>query len=160
VRQSGRHRAGKSGPRLARKIAASFRAWAHLPFSSRRDAIHGDMGNDYGRRRWFWRLQQRRDRRDSNVDSHSQRIGVKIVRHDRNHDPPSPVQRMSFSMRGHGRGLSPRAIADGKYHRGRLVWVTPLRHSPREKGFKEETFALRHPGGILGRQILLRASRT
>jgi arabinose-5-phosphate isomerase len=85
------------------------------------------------------------------------RIGVKLVAMTGNHD--STLSRaadiaLDVGVREEAcpLGLSPTASTTAALALGDAIAVVLLER----KGFKEEDFALRHPGGILGRKLLLR----
>jgi arabinose-5-phosphate isomerase len=85
------------------------------------------------------------------------RIGVRLIAMTGNHDSTlshaaDVVLDAGVTEEACPLGLSPTASTTAALALGDALAVILLER----KGFKEEDFALRHPGGILGRKLLLR----
>ena len=148
---------GKSGL-VCRKIAATFSSMGTPSFFLHAgDANHGDMGMVMEGDVVLAVSNSGETEEILTLIPTLKRIGVRIVAMTGNHD--STLSRAADVVLDAGvteeacpLGLSPTASTTAALALGDALAVILLE----KKGFKEEDFALRHPGGILGRKLLLR----
>lgn len=148
---------GKSGL-ICRKIAATFSSMGTPAFFLHAgDANHGDMGMIVEGDVVLAISNSGETEEILTLIPILKRIGVKLVAMTGNHD--STLSRaadiaLDVGVREEAcpLGLSPTASTTAALALGDAIAVVLLER----KGFKEEDFALRHPGGILGRKLLLR----
>ena len=148
---------GKSGL-VCRKIAATFSSTGTPSFFLHAgDANHGDMGMIMEGDVVLAVSNSGETEEILTLIPTLKRIGVRIVAMTGNHD--STLSRAADVVLDAGvteeacpLGLSPTASTTAALALGDALAVILLE----KKGFKEEDFALRHPGGILGRKLLLR----
>jgi arabinose-5-phosphate isomerase len=148
---------GKSGL-VCRKIAATFSSTGTPSFFLHAgDANHGDMGMIMKGDVVLAVSNSGETEEILTLIPTLKRIGVRIVAMTGNHD--STLSRAADVVLDAGvteeacpLGLSPTASTTAALALGDALAVILLE----KKGFKEEDFALRHPGGILGRKLLLR----
>ena len=148
---------GKSGL-VCRKIAATFSSMGTPSFFLHAgDANHGDMGMIMEGDVVLAVSNSGETEEILTLIPTLKRIGVRIVAMTGNHD--STLSRAADVVLDAGvteeacpLGLSPTASTTAALALGDALAVILLE----KKGFKEEDFALRHPGGILGRKLLLR----
>jgi arabinose-5-phosphate isomerase len=148
---------GKSGL-VCRKIAATFSSMGTPSFFLHAgDANHGDMGMIMEGDVVLAVSNSGETEEILTLIPTLKRIGVRIVAMTGNND--STLSRAADVVLDAGvteeacpLGLSPTASTTAALALGDALAVILLE----KKGFKEEDFALRHPGGILGRKLLLR----
>jgi arabinose-5-phosphate isomerase len=148
---------GKSGL-ICRKIAATFSSMGTPAFFLHAgDANHGDMGMIVEGDVVLAISNSGETEEILTLIPILKRIGVKLVAMTGNH--ASTLSRaadiaLDVGVREEAcpLGLSPTASTTAALALGDAIAVVLLER----KGFKEEDFALRHPGGILGRKLLLR----
>ncbi|HVH90762.1 MAG TPA: KpsF/GutQ family sugar-phosphate isomerase, partial [Candidatus Acidoferrum sp.] len=148
---------GKSGL-VCRKIAATFSSMGTPSFFLHAgDANHGDMGMIMEGDVVLAVSNSGETEEILTLIPTLKRIGVRIIAMTGNHD--STLSRAADVVLDAGvteeacpLGLSPTASTTAALALGDALAVILLE----KKGFKEEDFALRHPGGILGRKLLLR----
>jgi arabinose-5-phosphate isomerase len=148
---------GKSGL-VCRKIAATFSSMGTPSFFLHAaDANHGDMGMIMEGDVVLAVSNSGETEEILTLIPTLKRMGVRIVAMTGNHD--STLSRAADVVLDAGvteeacpLGLSPTASTTAVLALGDALAVILLE----KKGFKEEDFALRHPGGILGRKLLLR----
>jgi arabinose-5-phosphate isomerase len=148
---------GKSGL-VCRKIAATFSSMGTPSFFLHSgDANHGDMGMIMAGDVVLAVSNSGETEEILTLIPTLKRMGVRIVAMTGNHD--STLSRAADVVLDAGvteeacpLGLSPTASTTAALALGDALAVILLE----KKGFKEEDFALRHPGGILGRKLLLR----
>lgn len=148
---------GKSGL-VCRKIAATFSSMGTPSFFLHAgDANHGDMGMIMEGDVVLAVSNSGETEEILTLIPTLKRIGVRIVAMTGNQD--STLSRAADVVLDAGvteeacpLGLSPTASTTAALALGDALAVILLE----KKGFKEEDFALRHPGGILGRKLLLR----
>ena len=148
---------GKSGL-VCRKIAATFSSTGTPSFFLHAgDANHGDMGMIMEGDVVLAVSNSGETEEILTLIPTLKRIGVRIIAMTGNHD--STLSRAADVVLDAGvteeacpLGLSPTASTTAALALGDALAVILLE----KKGFKEEDFALRHPGGILGRKLLLR----
>ena len=150
---------GKSGL-ICRKIAASFSSMGTPSFFLHAgDANHGDMGMIVEGDVILAISNSGETEETLTLIPILKRIGVRLIAMTGNHD--STLSRAADVVLDAGvpeeacpLGLSPTASTTAALALGDALAVILLE----KKGFKEEDFALRHPGGILGRKLLLRVA--
>ena len=150
---------GKSGL-ICRKIAASFSSMGTPSFFLHAgDANHGDMGMIVEGDVILAISNSGETEEILTLIPILKRIGVRLIAMTGNHD--STLSRAADVVLDAGvpeeacpLGLSPTASTTAALALGDALAVILLE----KKGFKEEDFALRHPGGILGRKLLLRVA--
>src|SRR5262249_51164146 len=132
-----------------------YRHSGFLPSCGRCGARRSRHG--YERRCGARGFQQWRDRRDSEAAAHFKLNGLKVV--VMTGKPDSTLGKAGDAVIDVGvneeacpLGLAPTASTTASLAMGDALAVVLLE----KKGFKEEDFAVRHPGGILGRKLLLR----
>ena len=148
---------GKSGL-ICRKIAATFSSMGTPSFFLHAgDANHGDMGMIVEGDVVLAISNSGETEEILTLIPILKRIGVRLIAMTGNHD--STLSRAADIVLDAGvteeacpLGLSPTASTTAALALGDALAVILLE----KKGFKEEDFALRHPGGILGRKLLLR----
>ena len=148
---------GKSGL-ICRKIAATFSSMGTPSFFLHAgDANHGDMGMIVEGDVVLAISNSGETEEILTLIPILKRIGVTLIAMTGNHD--STLSRAADVVLDAGvaeeacpLGLSPTASTTASLALGDALAVILLE----KKGFKEEDFALRHPGGILGRKLLLR----
>jgi arabinose-5-phosphate isomerase len=148
---------GKSGL-ICRKIAATFSSMGTASFFLHAgDANHGDMGMIMEGDVVLAISNSGETEEILTLIPILKRIGVRLIAMTGNHD--STLSRAADVALDAGvteeacpLGLSPTASTTAALALGDALAVILLE----KKGFKEEDFALRHPGGILGRKLLLR----
>lgn len=148
---------GKSGL-ICRKIAATFSSMGTPSFFLHAgDANHGDMGMIVEGDVVLAISNSGETAEILTLIPILRRIGVRLIAMTGNHD--SALSRAADVALDVGvaeeacpLGLSPTASTTAALALGDAIAVILLER----KGFKEEDFALRHPGGILGRKLLLR----
>lgn len=148
---------GKSGL-ICRKIAATFSSTGTPSFFLHAgDANHGDMGMIMEGDVVLAVSNSGETEEILSLIPILKRIGVKLIVMTGNHD--STLSRAADVVLDAGvteeacpLGLSPTASTTAALALGDALAVILLE----KKGFKEEDFALRHPGGILGRKLFLR----
>jgi arabinose-5-phosphate isomerase len=148
---------GKSGL-ICRKIAATFASTGTPSFFLHAgDANHGDMGMIVEGDVVLAVSNSGETEEILTLIPTLKRLGVKLIAMTGNHD--STLSRAADVSLDAGvkeeacpLGLSPTASTTAALALGDALAVILLE----KKGFKEEDFALRHPGGILGRKLLLR----
>lgn len=148
---------GKSGL-ICRKIAATFSSMGTPSFFLHAgDANHGDMGMIVEGDVVLAISNSGETAEILTLVPILKRIGVRLIAMTGNHD--SALSRAADVALDVGvaeeacpLGLSPTASTTAALALGDAIAVILLER----KGFKEEDFALRHPGGILGRKLLLR----
>jgi arabinose-5-phosphate isomerase len=148
---------GKSGL-ICRKIAATFSSTGTPSFFLHAgDANHGDMGMIMEGDVVLAVSNSGETEEILTLIPILKRIGVSLIAMTGNHD--STLSRSADIVLDAGvteeacpLGLSPTASTTAALALGDALAVILLE----KKGFKEEDFALRHPGGILGRKLLLR----
>ena len=148
---------GKSGI-ICRKIAATFASTGTPAFFLHAgDANHGDMGMIMEGDVVLAVSNSGETEEILTMIPILKRIGVRLIAMTGNHD--STLSRAADAVLDAGieeeacpLGLSPTASTTAALALGDALAVIMLEN----KGFKEEDFALRHPGGILGRRLFLR----
>ena len=148
---------GKSGL-ICRKIAATFASTGTAAFFLHAgDANHGDMGMIVEGDVVLAISNSGETEEILTLLPILKRIGVRLIAMTGNHG--STLSRAADVVLDAGvaeeacpLGLSPTASTTAALALGDALAVVLLER----KGFKEEDFALRHPGGILGRRLLLR----
>ena len=148
---------GKSGL-ICRKIAATFSSMGTPAFFLHAgDANHGDMGMIVEGDVVLAISNSGETEEILTLVPILKRIGVRFIAMTGNYD--STLSRAADIALDVGvteeacpLGLSPTASTTAALALGDAIAVILLER----KGFKEEDFALRHPGGILGRKLLLR----
>jgi arabinose-5-phosphate isomerase len=148
---------GKSGL-ICRKIAATFSSTGTPSFFLHAgDANHGDMGMIMEGDVVLAVSNSGETEEILTLIPTLKRIGVRLIVLTGNHN--SSLSRAADVVIDAGvpeeacpLGLSPTASTTAALALGDALAVILLE----KKGFKEEDFALRHPGGILGRKLLLR----
>lgn len=148
---------GKSGL-ICRKIAATFSSMGTPAFFLHAgDANHGDMGMIVEGDVVLAISNSGETEEILTLVPILKRIGVRLIAMTGNKD--STLSRAADIALDVGvteeacpLGLSPTASTTAALALGDAIAVILLER----KGFKEEDFALRHPGGILGRKLLLR----
>jgi arabinose-5-phosphate isomerase len=148
---------GKSGL-ICRKIAATFSSMGTPSFFLHAgDANHGDMGMIVEGDVILAISNSGETEEILTLIPILKRIGVTLIAMTGNHD--STLCRAADVVLDAGvteeacpLGLSPTASTTAALALGDALAVILLE----KKGFKEEDFALRHPGGILGRKLFLR----
>ncbi len=148
---------GKSGL-ICRKIAATFSSMGTPSFFLHAgDANHGDMGMIVEGDVVLAISNSGETEEILTLIPILKRIGVTLIAMTGNHD--STLSRAADVVLDAGvaeeacpLGLSPTASTTASLALGDALAVILLE----KKGFKEEDFALRHPGGILGRKLFLR----
>jgi len=148
---------GKSGL-ICRKIAATFASTGTAAFFLHAgDANHGDMGMIVEGDVVLAVSNSGETEEILTLLPILKRIGVRLIAMTGNHD--STLSRAADVVLDAGvaeeacpLGLSPTASTTAALALGDALAVILLER----KGFKEEDFALRHPGGILGRRLFLR----
>jgi arabinose-5-phosphate isomerase len=148
---------GKSGL-ICRKIAATFASTGTAAFFLHAgDANHGDMGMIVEGDVVLAVSNSGETEEILTLLPILKRIGVRLIAMTGNHD--SSLSRAADIVLDAGvseeacpLGLSPTASTTAALALGDALAVILLER----KGFREEDFALRHPGGILGRRLLLR----
>lgn len=148
---------GKSGL-ICRKIAATFSSMGTPSFFLHAgDANHGDMGMIKEGDVVLAVSNSGETEEILTLIPILKRIGVRLIVMTGNHG--STLSRAADVVLDAGvmeeacpLGLSPTASTTAALALGDALAVILLE----KKGFKEEDFALRHPGGILGRKLLLR----
>ena len=148
---------GKSGL-ICRKIAATFSSMGTASFFLHAgDANHGDMGMIMEGDVVLAISNSGETEEILTLIPILKRIGVRLIAMTGNHD--STLSRAADVVLDAGvtdeacpLGLSPTASTTAALALGDALAVILLE----KKGFKEEDYALRHPGGILGRKLLLR----
>jgi len=148
---------GKSGL-ICRKIAATFSSMGTASFFLHAgDANHGDMGMIMEGDVVLAISNSGETEEILTLIPILKRIGVRLIAMTGNHD--STLSRAADVALDAGvteeacpLGLSPTASTTAALALGDALAVILLE----KKGFKEEDYALRHPGGILGRKLLLR----
>ena len=148
---------GKSGL-ICRKIAATFSSMGTPSFFLHAgDANHGDMGMIVEGDVILAISNSGETEEILTLIPILKRIGVTLIAMTGNHD--STLSRAADVVLDAGvaeeacpLGLSPTASTTASLALGDALAVILLE----KKGFKEEDFALRHPGGILGRKLFLR----
>ena len=148
---------GKSGL-ICRKIAASFSSMGTPSFFLHAgDANHGDMGMIVEGDVVLAISNSGETEEILTLIPILKRIGVTLIAMTGNHDSTlsraaDVVLDASVTEEACPLGLSPTASTTASLALGDALAVILLE----KKGFKEEDFALRHPGGILGRKLFLR----
>jgi arabinose-5-phosphate isomerase len=148
---------GKSGL-ICRKIAATFSSTGTPSFFLHAgDANHGDMGMIMEGDVVLAVSNSGETEEILTLIPTLKRIGVRLIAMTGNHDSTlshaaDVVLDASVTEEACPLGLSPTASTTAALALGDALAVILLER----KGFKEEDFALRHPGGILGRKLLLR----
>ena len=148
---------GKSGL-ICRKIAASFSSMGTPSFFLHAgDANHGDMGMIVEGDVILAISNSGETEEILTLIPILKRIGVRLIAMTGNHDSTlsraaDVVLDASVTEEACPLGLSPTASTTAALALGDALAVVLLE----KKGFKEEDFALRHPGGILGRKLFLR----
>ena len=148
---------GKSGL-ICRKIAASFSSMGTPSFFLHAgDANHGDMGMIVEGDVILAISNSGETEEILTLIPILKRIGVRLIAMTGNHDSTlsraaDVVLDASVTEEACPLGLSPTASTTASLALGDALAVILLE----KKGFKEEDFALRHPGGILGRKLFLR----
>ena len=148
---------GKSGL-ICRKIAASFSSMGTPSFFLHAgDANHGDMGMIVEGDVILAISNSGETEEILTLIPILKRIGVRLIAMTGNHDSTlsraaDVVLDASVTEEACPLGLSPTASTTAALALGDALAVILLE----KKGFKEEDFALRHPGGILGRKLFLR----
>ena len=148
---------GKSGL-ICRKIAASFSSMGTPSFFLHAgDANHGDMGMIVEGDVVLAISNSGETEEILTLIPILKRIGVRLIAMTGNHDSTlsraaDVVLDASVTEEACPLGLSPTASTTAALALGDALAVVLLE----KKGFKEEDFALRHPGGILGRKLFLR----
>jgi arabinose-5-phosphate isomerase len=148
---------GKSGL-ICRKIAATFSSMGTPSFFLHAgDANHGDMGMIMEDDVVLALSNSGETEEILTLIPILKRIGVRLIAMTGNHG--STLSRAADVVLDAGvaeeacpLGLSPTASTTAALALGDALAVILLE----KKGFKEEDFALRHPGGTLGRRLLLR----
>lgn len=148
---------GKSGL-ICRKIAATFSSMGTASFFLHAgDANHGDMGMIMEGDVVLAISNSGETEEILTLIPILKRIGVRLIAMTGNHD--STLSRAADVALDAGvteeacpLGLSPTASTTAALALGDALAVILLE----KKGFNEEDYALRHPGGILGRKLLLR----
>jgi arabinose-5-phosphate isomerase len=148
---------GKSGL-ICRKIAATFSSMGTASFFLHAgDANHGDMGMIMEGDVVLAVSNSGETEEILTLIPTLKRIGVRFIAMTGNHD--STLCRAADVVLDAGvaeeacpLGLSPTASTTAALALGDALAVILLE----KKGFREEDFALRHPGGTLGRRLLLR----
>jgi arabinose-5-phosphate isomerase len=148
---------GKSGL-ICRKIAATFSSMGTPSFFLHAgDANHGDMGMIMEGDVVLAISNSGETEEILTLIPILKRIGVRLIAMTGNHR--STLSRAADVVLDAGvteeacpLGLSPTASTTAALALGDALAVILLE----KKGFKEEDYALRHPGGILGRKLLLR----
>ncbi len=148
---------GKSGL-ICRKIAATFASTGTAAFFLHAgDANHGDMGMIVEGDIVLAVSNSGETEEILTLIPILKRIGVRLIAMTGNHD--STLSRAADVVLDAGvteeacpLGLSPTASTTAALALGDALAVILLE----KKGFKEADFALRHPGGILGRRLFLR----
>ena len=148
---------GKSGL-ICRKIAATFSSMGTPSFFLHAgDANHGDMGMIVEGDVILAISNSGETEEILTLIPILKRIGVRLIAMTGNHD--STLSRAADVVLDAGvaeeacpLGLSPTASTTASLALGDALAVILFE----KKGFKEEDFALRHPGGILGRKLFLR----
>ena len=148
---------GKSGL-ICRKIAATFSSMGTPSFFLHAgDANHGDMGMIVEGDVVLAISNSGETEEILTLIPILKRIGVTLIAMTGNHDSTlsraaDVVLDASVTEEACPLGLSPTASTTASLALGDALAVILLE----KKGFKEEDFALRHPGGILGRKLFLR----
>jgi arabinose-5-phosphate isomerase len=148
---------GKSGL-ICRKIAATFSSMGTPSFFLHAgDANHGDMGMIKEGDIVLAVSNSGETEEILTLIPILKRIGVRLIAMTGNHDSTlshaaDVVLNAGVAEEACPLGLSPTASTTAALALGDALAVILLE----KKGFKEEDFALRHPGGILGRKLLLR----
>ena len=148
---------GKSGL-ICRKIAATFSSMGTPSFFLHAgDANHGDMGMIVEGDVVLAISNSGETEEILTLIPILKRIGVRLIAMTGNHDSTlsraaDVVLDASVTEEACPLGLSPTASTTAALALGDALAVILLE----KKGFKEEDFALRHPGGILGRKLFLR----
>lgn len=148
---------GKSGL-ICRKIAATFSSMGTPSFFLHAgDANHGDMGMIVEGDVVLAISNSGETEEILTLIPILKRIGVRLIAMTGNHDSTlsraaDVVLDASVTEEACPLGLSPTASTTAALALGDALAVVLLE----KKGFKEEDFALRHPGGILGRKLFLR----
>lgn len=148
---------GKSGL-ICRKIAATFSSMGTPSFFLHAgDANHGDMGMIVEGDVILAISNSGETEEILTLIPILKRIGVTLIAMTGNHDSTlsraaDVVLDASVTEEACPLGLSPTASTTAALALGDALAVVLLE----KKGFKEEDFALRHPGGILGRKLFLR----
>jgi arabinose-5-phosphate isomerase len=148
---------GKSGL-ICRKIAATFSSTGTPSFFLHAgDANHGDMGMIMEGDVVLAVSNSGETEEILTLIPTLKRIGVRIIAMTGNHNSTlshaaDVVLDAGVTEEACPLGLSPTASTTAALALGDALAVILLER----KGFKEEDFALRHPGGILGRKLLLR----
>ena len=148
---------GKSGL-ICRKIAATFSSMGTPSFFLHAgDANHGDMGMIVEGDVVLAISNSGETEEILTLIPILKRIGVTLIAMTGNHDSTLSRAADVFLDAGVAEeacplGLSPTASTTASLALGDALAVILLE----KKGFKEEDFALRHPGGILGRKLFLR----
>ena len=148
---------GKSGL-ICRKIAATFSSMGTPSFFLHAgDANHGDMGMIVEGDVVLAISNSGETEEILTLIPILKRIGVRLIAMTGNHDSTlsraaDVVLDASVTEEACPLGLSPTASTTASLALGDALAVILLE----KKGFKEEDFALRHPGGILGRKLFLR----
>jgi arabinose-5-phosphate isomerase len=148
---------GKSGL-VCRKIAATFSSTGTPSFFLHAgDANHGDMGMVMEGDVVLAISNSGETEEILTLIPTFKRIGVKLIAMTGNHGSTlsaaaDVVLDAGVSEEACPLGLSPTASTTAALALGDALAVILLER----KGFKEEDFALRHPGGTLGRKLLLR----
>jgi len=148
---------GKSGL-ICRKVAATFSSMGTASFFLHAgDANHGDMGMIMEGDVVLAVSNSGETEEILTLIPTLKRIGVRLIAITGNHD--STLCRAADVVLDAGvaeeacpLGLSPTASTTAALALGDALAVVLLE----KKGFREEDFALRHPGGTLGRRLLLR----
>lgn len=148
---------GKSGL-ICRKIAATFSSTGTASFFLHAgDANHGDMGMIMEGDVVLAVSNSGETEEILTLIPTLKRIGVRLIAMTGNHDSTlshaaDVVLDAGVTEEACPLGLSPTTSTTAALALGDALAVILLER----KGFKEEDFALRHPGGILGRKLLLR----
>ena len=148
---------GKSGL-ICRKIAATFSSMGTPSFFLHAgDANHGDMGMVMEGDVVLAISNSGETEEILTLIPTLKRIGVRLIVMTGKHDSTlsglaDVVLDAGISEEACPLGLSPTASTTAALALGDALSVVLLE----KKGFREEDFALRHPGGILGRKLLLR----
>ena len=148
---------GKSGI-ICRKIAATFASTGTPSFFLHAgDANHGDMGMIMEGDVVLAVSNSGETPEVLTMIPTLNRVGVRLIAITGNHDSTLSraadiVLDASVKEEACPLGLSPTASTTAALALGDALAVILLE----SKGFKEEDFALRHPGGILGRRLFLR----
>jgi arabinose-5-phosphate isomerase len=148
---------GKSGL-ICRKIAATLSSTGTPSFFLHAgDANHGDMGMIMANDVVLAISNSGETEEILRLIPILRRLGVKLIAMTGNHDSSlsraaDVVLDASVKEEACPLGLSPTASTTTALALGDALAVILLE----QKGFKEEDFALRHPGGTLGRKLLLR----